>query len=62
MNAEVRRKKARLMDEVPKLCKLARKKVKILSSCLIEDGEIEFEVKAFSVLVSFLNRHECDCL
>ncbi|XP_022140640.1 syntaxin-71-like [Momordica charantia] len=28
MNAEVRRKKARLMDEVPKLHKLARKKVK----------------------------------
>ncbi|KAG7013902.1 Syntaxin-71, partial [Cucurbita argyrosperma subsp. argyrosperma] len=28
MNAEVRRKKARLMDEVPKLHKLARKKIK----------------------------------
>ena len=30
LNAEVRRSKARLMEEVPKLRKLAQKKVKLL--------------------------------
>ncbi|XP_023512260.1 syntaxin-71-like [Cucurbita pepo subsp. pepo] len=39
MNAEVRRKKARLMDEVPKLCKLARKKVKGVPKEELEVGD-----------------------
>ncbi|KAG7010621.1 Syntaxin-71, partial [Cucurbita argyrosperma subsp. argyrosperma] len=39
MNAEVRRKKARLMDEVPKLCKLALKKVKGVPKEELEVGD-----------------------
>ncbi|KAG6570774.1 Syntaxin-71, partial [Cucurbita argyrosperma subsp. sororia] len=47
MNAEVRRKKARLMDEVPKLCKLALKKELNSQVPLIDeiDSKVRFRPK-----------------
>lgn len=35
MNAEVRRTKARLLDEVPKLAKLSQKKVRLIPAFFI---------------------------